>query len=80
MPAALLPLPCCFLQDEQAQVAELEATATDLESRLTAASEAAARQDAAFERLGTETLTLKQALRQMKQTSSEMAVKAQVGR
>lgn len=59
---------------------ELEAAAADLEARLSAASEAAQKQNAAYERLGRESMTLKDALTQMKQRSAEMAVKAQVRR
>ncbi len=57
---------------------ELEAAAADLEARLSAASEAARKQNVAYERLGKESMTLKDALTQMKQRSAEMAVKAQV--
>lgn len=74
------PSPLFSPQDEQANVAELEAAAADLQARLTAANESAERQGAAYERLGRETMGLKEALQQMKLRSAEMAVKAQVCR
>lgn len=58
-------------------MSELEAAAADLESRLADANDQAQKQKSAFERMGRESLTLKDALAQMKQRSAEMAVKAQ---
>lgn len=58
-------------------MSELEAAAADLEARLADANDQAAKQKSAYERLGRESLTLKDALAQMKQRSAEMAVKAQ---
>ncbi|PRW44327.1 flagellar attachment zone 1-like [Chlorella sorokiniana] len=65
------------LQDEQDHVAELEAAAADFEAQLVSATEAAEKQKAAYEKLGKESMSLKDAMTVMKQRSAEMAVKAQ---
>lgn len=75
-PRPRLPPP----QDERDTVQELEAATASLGSQLTEANEAAARQNAAFEKLGKESMNLKEALALMKQRSAEMAVAAQVRR
>ena len=68
-----------LVQDEQEHVAELAAAAATLEQQLASANDQAAKQGEAFERLGRESLSLKEALTQMKTRSAEMAVSAQVG-
>ena len=67
------------VQDEQEHVAELAAAAATLERQLASANSEAAKQSEAFARLGRESLSLKEALTQMKTRSAEMAVSAQVG-
>ncbi|GAB4814430.1 hypothetical protein N2152v2_001476 [Parachlorella kessleri] len=65
------------LGEERERIEELQSAAADLEHQLAEANQQAEPQKVAFERVGKETMSLREALRLMKQQAAEMAVKAQ---